>query len=413
MSIGLWFFCPGMPAPAIRRVYEDAASFFDTKIRWVGLPGRSAVFTAEAKRLLGLGRGSVLEGLEIAYPMPTPVQRAAVAAFSAGYGAPRMMLSVPRDVAALDGLALLDALHAGFDRDGTAADAQIAPFADYAKHAIEGNAVFVTGHTDVKTPQPPAPAAFASTTQSHAELVRLGGAPAGHFVIHKYDQFDDVHQMQEHAAALTGWGPILVSEMLARVAGVDLASIDDNDRPTRPTPLPALPPHGDVGELVLAAAIRDLEAGVDEDLGKNDGTEIREMAKMSPGGWGPGGNWCAVAASAWLAVGAPGLVTGSHGAKALKDQLRHARGVTWYTAAQLRATPLVLRPGAVCFWDRAVPGRPETSWWGHVGIFERLDGKDPLCIEGNSGADGRRVARMPRPLADPRLLGAAVLPAAA
>lgn len=411
MSIAVWFCVPGPPAPAVRRVYEDAARLFGADVHWVTLSGRSAVFTAEGERLLHLGNGSVLEGLARAYPHRGVVTTDVVASFSAGYGLARVLLRSDVDARDLDALVLLDSLHAGFDRDGTAADAQIAPFAAYARRAIARDAVLVTGHTDVRTPQPPAPAAFASTTQSHAELVRLAGEPAGDFVVHRFDHFDAAHDMQEHAAALTGWGPILLSEALARVTGMD----ELGERPTRPTPLPAAPPAvaGDVGEHVLAAAIADLHAGVDEDLGKNDGTEIREMAKMSPGGWGPGGNWCAVAASAWLAVGCPGLVPGSHGAKALLEQLRHARGVRVASAAELRRDPSLLRPGALMFWDRAIAGRPETSWWGHVGVEERVQDGAPLCIEGNSGADGRRVARMRRPLSDPTLIAAAILPRAA
>ena len=63
-------------------------------------------------------------------------------------------------------------------------------------------------------------------------------------------------------------------------------------------------PHEARSDLGLAAlwfAKADLEAGVREDLGRNDGTRIRQYAEAF--GLTPPINWCAVTFSAWLRNG--------------------------------------------------------------------------------------------------------------
>ena len=162
------------------------------------------------------------------------------------------------------------------------------------------------------------------------------------------------------------------------------------------------------GEAVLDRARIDLAAGVREDLGKNDGHRIREYTARHgrPGG---GLNWCAAAVSAWIAeaaeaTGVEAPIAGSLGAQATMAQLR---AVGLFTEAA-DVTPDDVRPGCVPVWNRAQPGRPSTSWWGHVGVCVGLnpDGKTFTSIEGNAGPTGEVVYRnTKRRLDDPRLFG--------
>lgn len=158
----------------------------------------------------------------------------------------------------------------------------------------------------------------------------------------------------------------------------------------------------DFGETVLRFALRDLTAGVREDIARNDGHRIREYAARF--GLVPPLNWCAVAASTWLAEAAEGLrvplpVSLSPAARGLMGScIRSGRWVPWHKLAEAN-----IAPGSLVVWWRG----SRESWQGHVGIVERLDNSSPIVhtIEGNSGPQGDRVARMQRSLIDEHLLG--------
>ena len=162
------------------------------------------------------------------------------------------------------------------------------------------------------------------------------------------------------------------------------------------------------GEAVLDRARLDLAAGVREDLGRNDGHRIREYTARHgrPGG---GLNWCAAAVSMWIAeaaeaTGVEAPIAGSLGAQATMAQLR---AVGLFTEAA-DVGPDDVRAGCVPVWNRAQPGRPSTSWWGHVGVCVGLnpDGKTFTSIEGNAGPTGEVVyLNTKRRLDDPRLFG--------
>src|SRR5262249_49422375 len=120
---------------------------------------------------------------------------------------------------------------------------------------------------------------------------------------------------------------------------------------------------------VLAAARVDLIAGGREDLGHNDGHRIREYAARVKGA--VPANWWALALSAWLLAGAAALgieapIAGSAGAQTVMGQFKAAD--RWFSAAELRADPTLVKPGMVPVWDRSDPAKPETAWWGHIGI---------------------------------------------
>lgn len=162
-----------------------------------------------------------------------------------------------------------------------------------------------------------------------------------------------------------------------------------------------------LAEAMLAEAEADLAAGVKE-TAPNDGAAIREYLAQF---WlPPGSNWCAAAVAAWLhraaqKRGESPPIKGSPGARATMEQFKSAN--RWISVAELRANPTLVRPGMVPVWDRSVPGRPESSWWGHIGVTRSGVGASGhfFTIEGNSGPASDRVAEMTRSLTDARLFG--------
>ena len=159
--------------------------------------------------------------------------------------------------------------------------------------------------------------------------------------------------------------------------------------------------RGTLGEAVLAEALADLDAGIREDLGRNDGHKIREY--LAPWGLKPPQNWCSVAVAAWLSRacclhGLTQPIKGSPGAQATMAQLKRAG--LWVPAQRLTSADLT--PGAIIVWQRGKPG----SWMGHIGVVDQ-PGEDGhvWTVEGNSGPRGDRVARMDRRLGDARLFG--------
>lgn len=155
----------------------------------------------------------------------------------------------------------------------------------------------------------------------------------------------------------------------------------------------------------LAEAIADLNAGIRE-TSHNDGPEIRRLY-LAPLGLPAGSDWCAAGVTSWMrraaeALRVPMPVHGSAGAKSLMVQFQAAGrfiGRDKLTEADVTA-------GVVVFWDRSIPGRPDTSWHGHAGIVrDHAVGGTFGTVEANSGANGDEVAHMVRKMSDPRLLG--------
>ena len=155
----------------------------------------------------------------------------------------------------------------------------------------------------------------------------------------------------------------------------------------------------DLGEAVLELATEDLDAGVHEDLGPNDGVRIREYLK--PFSLPPPQNWCSVAVAAWLReacerYGMEQPIEGSPGAQATMAQMR-AAGL-WVEPRDI--TDSDLTPGAIIVWKR-----PPASWTGHIGVIESHEDGTITTIEGNAGPMADRVVRNERRLDDPLLLG--------
>lgn len=173
---------------------------------------------------------------------------------------------------------------------------------------------------------------------------------------------------------------------------------DEDDDPADTTPGSTVS-RGTLGQAVLEQALVDLDAGVHEDLGRNDGKRIREY--LQPWNLRPPQNWCSVAIAAWLrqACEFHGLeqpIAGSPGAQATMAQLKKAG--LWVNASKI--TEDDLQEGNIIVWRR-----PPASWTGHIALLERVSGGEMITIEGNSGPKADRVARMRRRLDNPLLLG--------
>lgn len=96
-----------------------------------------------------------------------------VSAFSAGYGAVRALLRAAGPEAPLDGLLLLDGLHAGYLpprtplAEGGRLDAgDLEPFVAYARRAARGEGAMLVTHSEIF------PGTFASTTETADHLLR-------------------------------------------------------------------------------------------------------------------------------------------------------------------------------------------------------------------------------------------------
>lgn len=161
----------------------------------------------------------------------------------------------------------------------------------------------------------------------------------------------------------------------------------------------------DLGLAALWFATCDLQAGVREDLGRNDGHRIRQYAEAFA--LKPPINWCAVSLSAWLRKGAllsdiDAPIGGSPAARAIEAQFIEAG--LWVPKDKLN--PDVLVPGNVPVWWR---GQSIDDWPGHIGIIDSCVGMVMDVIEANSGKYGDSVAKMKRPIIAPKLLGVGVL----
>lgn len=191
--------------------------------------------------------------------------------------------------------------------------------------------------------------------------------------------------------------------------------------------------RGTLADAVYRRALADLQRGVHEEIGYNDGVRIRQYALrfgLSPGVGPWPVNWCALAFATWLEeacreLGRPMPIRGSAGAQATMHQFMEAD--LWAPQGELRPEHLVR--GNVPVWRRYIEPHPD-SWRGHIGVIEDFDalsgaggtmltiegfdalsgaGGTMLTIEGNAGPAGDRVARMTRPIGDLKLLGVGLL----
>lgn len=170
----------------------------------------------------------IVAGAEV-HLAPRRIRRIFLTAFSAGYRPIRSILRSkigPR----IDGILLLDGLHGSYVPEGkvlaeggTIDASSVAPFAEFARRAMRGDAVFVITHSEIF------PGTFASTTEmTDALLAELGlprrpvlaWGPLG------MQQLSEVHEGRFHVLGFAGnSGPDhidhfhAIPEMLALLLG--------------------------------------------------------------------------------------------------------------------------------------------------------------------------------------------------
>lgn len=155
-----------------------------------------------------------------------------------------------------------------------------------------------------------------------------------------------------------------------------------------------------LGLATLERAKIDLDKGIYEDLGPNDGHRIREYAANY--GLKPPINWCAVALCTWLKEACQALevdmpIVGSAAAQGVMSQFIKI-GI-WTPKKAIGESDIIA--GNVPIWSR-----PPKAWMGHIGIIElTARNKSFYSIEGNSGPKGDKVACVEHYLDDARLLG--------
>jgi hypothetical protein len=125
-------------------------------------------------------------------------------AFSAGYGGVREILRVKQNADRLDGVALLDGLHAGYaepQQQRRPLDADLEPFAGYAGRAARGEKRMVITHSEIF------PGSYASTTECADWLAaRLGlrRRPVLAWGPHGMQQIGEAHSGGLHILSFAG-----------------------------------------------------------------------------------------------------------------------------------------------------------------------------------------------------------------
>lgn len=285
----VWFACPGVPSAGVVAKYREALSVLgDYELQWISVKGLSSAFVrfADANRD---ATGRIVPNLmaKLGIDGGARPARVMLVCYSAGYALARSLLLGKLDAASLDAVVLIDALHAGLDHHGRPSESALQPFASYAGRAKARDAILYVGHSDVPT------YGYASTTQSSRRLESMAEGQGGNFVIRSYDVAKAAKE--EHAMALTQWGPGLVKEAAERM-GLRVAT------PVAPAVVkPWRDPTKTLGERCVEFSYAEMHADVKEEpLGSNTSPRIREYLD---GGMRDGaklgltsGAWCAAAA---------------------------------------------------------------------------------------------------------------------
>jgi hypothetical protein len=142
-------------------------------------------------------------------------------AWSAGYGAVRAILRVPEHFARVQGVVLLDSLHAGYvdgkpgPKESKLVEADLEVFVRFARAAAEGTKRMLVTHSEVF------PGTFASTTETADHLLR---------------------ELKLRRKAILAWGPLGMQQLSEAGQGnFQLAGFAGNSAPDHVDHLHALP----------------------------------------------------------------------------------------------------------------------------------------------------------------------------
>ena len=355
-----------------------------------------------------------------------------LAGFSAGYGAIEEILKEQASAAMVDGVCLLDSGYAGRDPDGTALDAQLAPWVAAALRAIEGEGVFFHGYTDVPT------YTYASTKDVAEETMRLCDVDSSQpeaWVVGVSESGNDIlasavakglatwayvdayeSHTREHGAALTQWGDDAVAQTVAAVQMLG--------RP-RTKPVEVETPLG-----ILCNAVGRGMLGVAEIAGSRHNELILEFLSVCERDGANIGRWLKTDETPWCAAFASWcLIRASRFIGLPREQWPHlpraavrecwtdalARGVA-VAAPRLRRGEVELYPGDELVFTRGGAGATRydqaafavTRGNGHIARFD--NGTLDAC-ESLDGNVSNRVRLVPRDLlSDRAFIGAIIHP---
>jgi len=219
------------------------------EVRRLVLAGMSSAYDALGMRLQSANAGRILPALLVAAGASFKLADYAsvwIVSWSAPYSLVRRILSIPADAEALTGWVSLDSGYASRDPDGSAADAQVAPFATFAQRARRGEKALFAGFTDVPTHGAGNTNGYASTADFAKELQRMAGGTGGLFTVEHWAHDPaalaaaadkGAFWRDEHIAARDTHGPAFVDRAIRSW----LAAQDESDTPTSEPPAPTPP----------------------------------------------------------------------------------------------------------------------------------------------------------------------------
>ena len=223
------------------------------EVRRLVLAGMSSAYDALGMRLQSANAGRILPALLVAAGASFKLADYAsvwIVSWSAPYSLVRRILSIPADAEALTGWVSLDSGYASRDPDGTAADAQVAPFATFAQRARRGEKALALGFTDVPTHGAGKSDGYASTADFAEELQRMAGGTGGLFTVEHWAHDSaalaaaadkGAFWRDEHISARDTHGPAFVERAIRSW----LAAQDDGNTPTSEPPAPTPPTRRD------------------------------------------------------------------------------------------------------------------------------------------------------------------------
>lgn len=319
-------------------------------------------------------------------------------AFSAGCWAARYYLRDPDARQQIAACMLIDGLHG-------LSEAALSGPEDYARDAMGGRKVLVVTHSQIVPP-------YTSTRDTADALLRRVGLfregyssevhSGGFHVLPGSGNDGKAHSLQltQHgvAAAEVYLAPIV--EGLTDTMPPDTAHDPDLwDEDTRRVPL---------GERALEwCRVQSASQKTPTAETKSAWFRLCERdGKVGYLGTKFAGNHCAAAqCAAALAVAHPGDAIPHRYRSAAKELMADAVELgAWHPVAEVRSGAWLPRVGDLAIYDRSQPGRPETSWWGHVDRVSEVGSEDYENLGANEGPGGAwNVQRTP--YSHPRLLG--------
>jgi hypothetical protein len=336
-----------------------------------------------------------------------PGDRLVLVTWSAGTWAPRAWMRSAEDRALVDALVILDGLHAGRD-ESDPTDAAYEGILEFAREALDDPAtkLLIVTTSEIRPP-------YASTTAVAAEMLdRLGitlGGPSrpkrDHAELPGLKVLDWRSTPRgttgkDHADHVRVLGPQLLRDVVVPFAR-GLGCLEP------PWRNPALP----LGERCVLWSREQMT----REPRPSAATLASWFSRAVRNGRALGitkGNHCAIAASyAALACALDGEEI-PHEPRAAARELQAdaiARGC-WHEAREVWDGVWAPRGGDLAVYDRSKPGRPETSWWGHV---DRVSGPPEETgywnLGANEGAGGAWREQISR-YDNPRLLGFVAYP---